>query len=280
MRKEALVLALTLFSSWSSWGQDAPWDTTAVDDKVLIRFNAVVAGMTLDEATSEDKIYLRTLWDSLSQATFDDKVYLSPVREGFNCGTSKVSYNGHDYSTVEIGDQCFFAENLRTTSYNDGSSITQVTDGTAWTSLSTAAYCTYNNDASNVADYGILYNWYVVESAKICPTGWHVPSETEWATFTTTVGGANATGAEAIKVTSTDTPDWDGNNSTGFTVVPSGQRQGTDGTFKFLDSRAAFWSTTASSGGSYQIRRVAATLENTDNDAKFGLSIRCLQDSE
>lgn len=264
----------------SGFAQDAPWDTTQVDSKTFFAFNSVAAGLELDADSALNKVYNRTVWDSIMRMDCTDRVAMYPVMEGFTCGVSSVSYNGHSYGTVEIGSQCFFSENLQTTKFNDGADITEVTDGTAWIGLSTAAYCKYNNDAANISDYGLLYNWFVVESDKICPSGWHVPSETEWATFTTTVGGATETGADAIKVTASDSPSWDGNNSTGFSVVPAGQRQGTDGTFKFQGSRAAFWSTTASSGGSYQIRRVAETLENTDNHGKFGLGIRCLQDAE
>lgn len=264
----------------SGFAQDAPWDTTQVDSKTFFAFDAVAAGLELEADSALDKVYNRTVWDSIMRMECTDRVAMYPVMEGFTCGVSSVSYNGHSYGTVEIGDQCFFSENLLTTKFNDGADIAEVTDGTSWIGLSSAAYCKYDNDAANTADYGLLYNWFVVESDKICPSGWHVPTETEWATFTATVGGATEAGADAIKVTSTNSPSWDGNNSTGFSVVPAGQRQGTDGTFKFQGSRAAFWSTTASSGGSYQIRRVAETLENTDNDAKFGLGIRCLLDSE
>lgn len=274
-------IAVLLFGMLASGiAQDAPWDTTYVDSKTFFAFNSVAAGLELEADSALNKVYNRTVWDSIMRMDCGDGVAMYPVMQGFTCGVSSVSYNGHSYGTVQVGDQCFFSENLQTTKFNDGTDITEVTDGTDWIGLSTAAYCNYNNDAANTSGYGLLYNWYVVESANICPAGWHVPSETEWATFTTTVGGATEAGADAIKVTASDSPAWDGNNSTGFSVVPAGQRQGTDGTFRFQGSRAAFWSTTASSGGSYQIRRVAETLENTDNDAKFGLGIRCLQDAE
>lgn len=257
----------------------SPWDTTAVDSKVLIRFNAAVAGITIDEASSEDKIYLRALWDSIVEASADDKLYMRGFRSAFTCGSSTVTYDGYTYGTVAIGDQCFFKQNLRTTQFTDGSSISEVTDGTAWSGLATPAYCKYDNDASNGSKYGLLYNWWVVENDNICPSGWHVPSETEWATFTTTLGGATTESATKLKAKATDTPPWDGDNSSKFSVVPGGQRQDA-GNFLFEGARAAFWSTTPSSGGSAQIRRVATTLESTDNDYNFGLAIRCLQDAD
>lgn len=278
MRCKFSILFVFLAGALSANAQ-SPWDTTSVDDKVLIRFNAAVAGITIDEASADEKLFLRALWDSIVEATADDKLYRRGYRSAFTCGSSTVSYNGYTYGTVAVGDQCFFKENLRTTQFSDGSSISEVTDGTAWSGLSTPAYCKFGNDDAKASKYGLLYNWWVVENDNVCPSGWHVPTETEWATFTTTLGGATAESATKLKVTATDDPAWDGDNSSKFSVVPGGQRQD-GGNFLFEGSRAAFWSTTPSSGGSAQIRRVAGTLENTDNDYNFGLSIRCLQDSE
>ena len=96
------------------------------------------------------------------------------------------SMDGYDYAVVEIGDQCWFAENLRTTVYADGSAIPEETDNTAWLGLSTGARCDYDNDASNVATYGRLYNWYAAtDAAELCPTGWHVPIDDEWTALET-----------------------------------------------------------------------------------------------
>ncbi len=91
------------------------------------------------------------------------------------------SMDGYTYGVVQIGDQCWFAENLRTTVYADDSSIPEVTGNSAWSGLSTGARCDYNNDAANVAAYGRLYNWYAVTNAAgLCPNGWHVPTDGEW----------------------------------------------------------------------------------------------------
>jgi len=74
------------------------------------------------------------------------------------------------------------AENLKTTKYNDGTSIPNVTENSAWTNLSTPAYCWYNNDDTTYKNtYGALYNWHTVNTAKLAPTGWYVPTNDEWA---------------------------------------------------------------------------------------------------
>jgi hypothetical protein len=89
--------------------------------------------------------------------------------------------DGNVYNTVIIGIQVWTKENLKTTKYNDGSPIPNVTDDTQWENLTTGAYSWHNNDAANYKNpYGGLYNWYAVETGKLCPTGWHVPTEDEW----------------------------------------------------------------------------------------------------
>ena len=93
----------------------------------------------------------------------------------------EVEMDGYTYSVVEIDDQCWFAENLRSTVYADGTSIPLVTDDGTWGGLSSGARCDYDNDAGNVYTYGRLYNWYAVDDSRgLCPSGWHVPTDGEW----------------------------------------------------------------------------------------------------
>jgi len=118
-------------------------------------------------------------------------------------GTGNLSYNGYNYKTVKIGSQWWFAENLQTTQYNDGTSISNVTDWFAWRTLTTDAYCWYNNDAATYRNlYGALYNWYAVKTGKLCPSGWHVPSNDEWTILSDYLGGGNVAGGK-LKETGT-----------------------------------------------------------------------------
>ncbi len=82
------------------------------------------------------------------------------------------------------------AENLRTTKLNDNTSIPNVTDDAEWIGISSLAYCWYNNDIANKPTYGALYNWYAVNTGKLCPSGWHVPSDDEFMTLEQTLGMA------------------------------------------------------------------------------------------
>ena len=105
-----------------------------------------------------------------------------------NCKKNETAvvtdFDGNVYDTITIGTQVWMVENLRTIHYNNGTYIPNVTDST-WQKLSTGAYCWYNNNVIFKDTYGALYNWYAVNTGKLCPTGWHVPTDDEWTTLTT-----------------------------------------------------------------------------------------------
>ena len=104
---------------------------------------------------------------------------------GFKTGTV-TDIDSNTYQTVKIGNQWWMTENLKVTHYRNGNAIPNVTDDSAWSSLTTGAYCIYNHDESNATTYGRLYNCYAVtDSRNIAPAGWHVPTDAEWTTLTT-----------------------------------------------------------------------------------------------
>jgi uncharacterized protein (TIGR02145 family) len=143
-----------------------------------------------------------------------------------NLTYGKVSdIDGNDYKTIQIGIQEWMAENLKTTKYNDGNSIPNVTDFIEWSDLITGVYCWYKNDASAYkATYGALYNWFTVSTGKLCPAGWHVPSDAEWTTLYGYLGGAGVAGGK-LKETGTThwiSPNTGATNSSGFTALPGG----------------------------------------------------------
>ncbi|MDD2637063.1 MAG: FISUMP domain-containing protein [Bacteroidales bacterium] len=97
--------------------------------------------------------------------------------------TGIVDIDGNVYKTkiFEWGNagECFI-ENLKTTKLNDGTEIQFITDDVSWANTTEPAYCIYNNDSINNSDYGLLYNWAAVETGKLCPEGWHIPSFEEF----------------------------------------------------------------------------------------------------
>ena len=156
-------------------------------------------------------------------------------------------------STVTIGTQTWTTKNLDVTIYRDGTPIPQVTDPTQWANLTTGAWCYYNNTAANGTTYGKLYNWYAVAGIHdtdpntpnkiLAPTGWHVPSDAEWTTLTTFLGGENVAGGK-MKATGTslwNTPNTEATNSSGFTGLPGGYRN-YNGSFYSIGFYGYWWS--------------------------------------
>lgn len=132
--------------------------------------------------------------------------------------------DGNIYHTVVIGNQVWIVENLKTTRYNDGTSIPLVTGNTEWINLTTPGYCWYDNDITNKETYGALYNWYAVQTNKICPAGWHVPSDSEWTALTDFLGGESTAGGK-LKEAGTmhwDSPNTGATDESGLTLLPGG----------------------------------------------------------
>ena len=161
----------------------------------------------------------------------------------YNNSSTVTDIDGNVYHTVKIGTQVWMVENLKTTHYNDGTAIPLVTDDKTWGSLTTPGYCWYKNDAAKYKNMnGALYNWYAVNTGKLAPTGWHVPTDTEWTTLQNYLiaNGYNYDGstsknkfAKSLADTTNWTPDPDTysgtigddlskNNSTGFSALPGG----------------------------------------------------------
>jgi uncharacterized protein (TIGR02145 family) len=143
--------------------------------------------------------------------------------------------DGNVYKTVTIGTQVWMGENLKTTKYRNGDLIRTTIPATKGIeSEPTAKYqWAYDGNESNVATYGRLYTWYAVtDKRNVCPTGWHVPTDIEWTTLTTYLGGVRVAGGK-LKETGTthwQYPNTGATNETGFTALPSGYRD-SDGTY-------------------------------------------------
>lgn len=198
---------------------------------------------------------------------------------------SMTDQEGNQYKTITIGSQTWMAENLRTTKYNDGSDIPNITGGTQWANQPGAAYCSYNNNTANDCPYGKLYNWYTVLSDRICPAGWHVPLEGEWVTLENVLGGESAA---QIKLKSTGTTYWQspnaGTNESGFSALPGGARG-----FNFfsLNQSGVWWSRSVIEGTDgiiyAKIRSIPkfVFISSPNNAAQMsnGYSIRCVKDA-
>ena len=185
--------------------------------------------------------------------------------------------------TIVIGTQQWMEKNLDVLTYRNGDIIPQVTDPTAWAALTTGAWCYYNNDVANGAIYGKLYNWYAVNDPRgLAPTGWHVPTDDEWTTLSTTLGGDAVAGGK-MKVAGTTrwtTPNTGATNESGFAGLPGGYRA-SYGTFYSVGSSGIWWSSTENNtaGAWYRfLYHNDGTIVRYYDDKKAGFSVRCLRD--
>jgi len=192
--------------------------------------------------------------------------------------------DGNIYNTVQISTQLWIQENLKTTHYNNGDIIANITDNTAWSELGSGAYCWYDNDEGTYKDpYGALYTWWTtVDVRNICPAGWHVPTDAEWTTITDYLGGESVAGGK-LKETGTThwtSPNTGATNETGFTALPGGSRSN-DGTFNNIGNYGYYWSSTESSSGSAWSWNMsfenADAYRNNNNRQEYGYSVRCVK---
>jgi uncharacterized protein (TIGR02145 family) len=201
-----------------------------------------------------------------------------------NKGTEIISdIDGNVYHTITIGTQVWMAENLKTTKYNDGTEIPFIVDTAAvWYELNAPGCCWYNDDASTKDIIGVLYNWHAVNTGKLCPNGWHIPTDEEWTILTDFLGGEKVAGGK-MKATGTElwsSPNTGANNSSGLTVFPAGFRGKTGFIPHAVNSNALFWSSTAFDDVDAWTRYLLFDSEavGRNNGGKYhGFSIRCLK---
>lgn len=198
-------------------------------------------------------------------------------------GYTITDIDGNIYHTVSIGTQVWMVENLKTTRYNDGIVLPLVTNSTSWLNLTTPAYCWYNNDASAYKNtYGALYNWYAVNTGKLAPKGWHVPTDAEWTTLTTYLGGDTVAGGKLKEIDTThwQSPNTGATNETGFTALPGGFRD-LGGKFYLVGILGRWWCSTE--GGTYYAWNRHIDYGNIGVYRNYwekgiGYSVRCLKD--
>ena len=193
--------------------------------------------------------------------------------------------DGNIYTSVTIGTQIWLKQNLKTTKFNDGTTIPLVTGNTDWNNLVTPGYCWYSNDeATYKSDYGALYNWYAVGTGKLCPKGWHAPTNDEIDILITFLGGVNAAGGKLKEagLTHWNSPNEGATDESGFSFLPGGYRSNA-GTFAEIRINGAWWNITdipASNQGYINIlwKDFGDIAENMSVTKKNGYSVRCLKD--
>ena len=194
-------------------------------------------------------------------------------------GVLKVKdIDGNFYIVVKIGSQFWMAENLKTTKFNDGSAIPLVTDNKAWVDLTTPGYCWFNNDKETYGIiHGAIYNWYAASTGKLCPLGWHVPSDAEWTTLATFLGGESVAGGKMKEtgIAHWESPNTGATNESGFTALGDGCR-GDYGYFGCIGTNGTKWSSTEAWYRSMYYTHTR--LDRYHTFKQLGVAVRCLKD--
>lgn len=198
---------------------------------------------TITGLTNGTVYYVRSYATNKAGTSYGNEVkFITPVTD----------IEGNVYATVQIGNQIWMAENLRSTRYNNNTAIPQVTDSVAWMALTSPAYTWYRNNAAN-KPLGALYTWYTVATGNLCPEGWHVPTNAEFQTMEVVAGvpvdsveiwgwrGRNV--GTKLKATSGWTVNT-GTNELGFSAIGAGYRAWANGEFRGRNEITYFWSST------------------------------------
>lgn len=235
-----------------------------------------------------------TINDASGQKT-EDEITVNIIE------ASVTDIDNNTYKIIQFGDRLWMAENLAVTKYNDGSEIPHGDSETIWYGTYTPFYCWLNNNEATYKEkYGALYNWYVVETEKICPLGWHVPTDAEWTELQAflinngfnydglTIGNyigksmAATSGWEENNIPGTIGHSQDLNNASGFNAKPSGSRVIKRVGFYRHGSSTAWWSSNSDEGSKYAYNRslksFQANLSRSNQLKQTGNCIRCIKD--
>ena len=192
--------------------------------------------------------------------------------------------DGNTYQTVKIGDQEWMAQNLRTSRYRDSTEIPNVESSTTWQTLTTGAFCWYDNDSSTYEKpYGKLYNWYTVDDASgLCPTGWDVPEVDDFIELYNFLGGNGIAGGalKSFGLAYWKNPNTDATDGVGFSALGTGFRT-TTGTFSEVFETTSIHTTNdinASTSVNYIIAHDNQILDGAALNKKYGLTVRCVKD--
>ncbi len=199
-----------------------------------------------------------------------------------------TDYDGNVYHTVKIGTQVWMVENLNVTHYRNGDPIPNVTDNTEWNNLNSGAYCNYDNETFYIPffckEYGRLYNWYAVnDNRKLAPDGWHVPTYDDWTILLNYLGGESVAGGKMKESGTTHwkSPNTMATNSSGFSGLPGGYRDGTS----FYDIRFDGYWWTSDEDSQNTNNAWFRSLNNYKGDVTTaswpkngGYSVRCIKD--
>ena len=184
---------------------------------------------------------------------------------------------------ITIGSQTWTLKNLDVATYRNGDPIPEVQDASTWANLSNGAWCYYSNNTANGTTYGKLYNWYAVNDPRgLAPNGYHIPTDAEWTTLTSYLGGTVTAGGKMKEAGTSHwlSPNTNATNSIGFAGLPGGSRF-YSGDFDGIGASGYWWSSSEGYTGYAWYRSLSYDNGNVNsygNDERVGFSVRCLRD--
>jgi uncharacterized protein (TIGR02145 family) len=274
------------------------WDTSpdpitflaskTMDGSGVGTFLSTIVGLTANTT-----FYVRAYATNSAGTTFfgNQLSFTTPVPSP----TIIADFNGNIYSLITVCNQTWTKSNFNASKYNDGTTIPEVTDPADWNTLTTGAWCYYNNDAANGTTYGKLYNYYAVlgiydEASrlnpslrkKLAPTGWHVPTDADWTTLTNCLGGSMAAGGKMKEIGTVhwDNPNMGATNISGFTALPGGQRD-FFGEFTEIKKKGYWYGLSLDGemqGWSRTLFYISPGVAAAVGADKWGYSVRCIRD--
>jgi uncharacterized protein (TIGR02145 family) len=290
MKTYCILMFLGIISVSAVLGQvGINTDGTPPDGSAMLDVKSVAKGMLIPRMTASQRTGITSAATGLLVFQTDAPagfyyyngtawLFLGTGQGG---GGHMIDIDGNIYPTVKIGDQEWMAENLKVTHYRNGDPIPNVTVGADWAALTTGARCFYDNDsATNNPVYGSMYNWYAVgDSRNLCSAGWHVPSDAEWITLTTYLGGESVAGTKT-KAFRLWNPVYITTNTSGFSGLPGGDRHFLHGDFETIGHYGYWWSSTEAGSMAFcrQFLYNYAGTFRMGLTKSSGFSVRCMRD--
>ena len=226
-------------------------------------------------------VSITTKFFEITSIEFNDEVTYGQIND----------IDNNTYKTVEIGPQTWMAENLKTTKFNDGTSIPLIDNISDFLATTNPAYCNFENNEVAAGPLGKLYNWYVVDQENVCPSGWHVATAIDWDELDHYLldhylcnGKALASKSgwmEAFWFDCNIGCDLTSNDSTGFSAIAAGAFS--DNEFGGFGHAGVWWSPDDYTGGylpssRYLTKETSYLGVNSTEAENKGYSIRCIKD--
>lgn len=221
----------------------------------------------------DTRYFVRAYATNSKGTSYGNQVYFNSLTTTPNV----TDADGNVYETIKIGTQVWMKENLKTTKFCNGEAIQNIT-GNEWYSLTTPAWCYYNNDEANNQLYGKLYNWYAVADPRnIAPCGWHVATQSDWTVLENYLGSAAVAGGKLKSTSVWFGPNTTASNQSGFSAYPGGIRAYSN-TILYYGWNGVWWAYNPNGGWGRVMHCQYASVSSVVLDEEMGVSVRCVKD--